>query len=158
MAKYIYNYSKELWYVNNGKSTIVKQGDLIKSEDIKYFIKNHSERILCIEEDPPKEEKDDLFDLKSIINDQSIQIQNLIDIIKSTSQKKEVVYISNGDKSLVGTNPDLVKLTEPEFRPSIKDINTDNITVVGESGDSLEVCDIGLKSKLSKLRKIKNDR
>lgn len=153
MAKYIYNYSKELWFINNGKSTIIKQGDLIKQDDIKYFLTNHPEKIICIEEDIIPD-KDDLSDLKSLIASQSNQIKDLIDVIKSNPSQSTVIYKSTNSQD--DGSVDTIKIEEPEFRLSIKDISTDDIIAVGgDSGDTLETSDIDLRSKLSKLSKLK---
>lgn len=155
MAKYIYKHTKPLWFVNHGKSKILNNDELIKPDDIDYIKQTYPGRILCIEEDI--KESDNLLELKSLVATQSNQIQELINVLKSTAGNTQVIIKSIDSSNVLPESENSIKIKEPDFRPSSAlDINSDDITVVGSAGDSVtSTSGIDISEKLKKLSRLK---
>ena len=158
MAKYIYQHSKPLWFVNHGKTKILNDKEAIKPDDIEYIKQTYPDRIICIEEDI--KDPNNLLELKEIVATQSNQIQELINILKTTGNNTQVIFKSMDSSDTVFNSENKIKLNEPDFKPiSTLDINSDDITVVGSAGDTVtSTSGIDISEKLKKIISIKKEK
>lgn len=162
MATYIYTFPEELWFNSGGSSTLIKNGNFIKPKDVEYLLRTHPDRVVCIERDivERKEYKEPsllgLEDLKFLVRDQSDQIKDLIETIKSSSSQ-QVVYVQSKEGIESFTDKvEKIDIEEPEFQPYLKHIETENITVTGNIQDNSVTKKSDVEEKLNKLRKLRS--
>lgn len=157
MAIYQYIHPEELWYSSKGKDTIIKQGDIVSQTDLEYLLRTNASRLICIEPDKPRSSptpNKDLSELTKLVVDQSEQIKKLIESVNSS--EKSVTYVTTRSGLPEDHQDSIIEMEEPDFRPSIREINVDNITVVGDTKESFIQSENDLSEKLSKLAKFRN--